>query len=419
MKGEYLDRIVDGVLEEYLGSFGAVLIEGAKWCGKTRTARERAASEVLLHDPRLRNQYLEMAGIAPEVLLSGDTPRLIDEWQTAPGIWDGVRFEVDRRGETGQFILTGSAQPAEGSVMHSGTGRIARLLMRPMSLFESGESDGSVSLRSLYAGEDISGESRLPLEGLARALVRGGWPAAVVSGGGNASIVADRYVRSIVRSDIPGTDDVDRDPGRMELVMRSVARNTATMAGMKALRKDMEREGEVSEKTIASYIRALKRAFVIEELPAWTPAIRSRINQRTASKHHFVDPSLAAAVLRASPQDLIWDLRTFGLLFESLCIRDLRVYSQATDGEVRHYHDGSGLEVDAIVRRHCGQWGAVEVRMNTADIDGAAANLIKLRDKIDTDEVRSPSFLMVLTSMGFAYRRGDGVYVVPIGCLRD
>ena len=419
MKGKYLSRTVDKELDDYLGSFGAVLIEGAKWCGKTRTAEEKAASKIFLHDPRLKEQYREMAGTAPEVLLSGETPRLIDEWQTIPEIWDGVRFEVDRREEKGQFILTGSSQPRKDSVMHTGTGRIARLLMRPMTLFESGDSDGSVSLGSLYEGGSVGGESKLTIERLAYVLVRGGWPASVTDESGNALLVADQYVKSIVNSDISSADGVDRDPDRAELIMRSIARNTSTMAGIRTIQKDMEKDGYSSEKTIVSYIKALKRIFVVEELPAWTPAIRSRINQRTASKHHFVDPSIAAAVLGVSPQDLVWDFRTFGLLFESLCIRDLRVYSQAMNGKVFHYHDSSGLEVDAIVSRYGGQWGAVEIKMGAKDIDRAAENLKKLRDKIDADEMRGPSFLMVLTSMGFAYRRGDGVYVVPIGCLRD
>ncbi|MCL2147787.1 MAG: DUF4143 domain-containing protein [Methanomassiliicoccaceae archaeon] len=419
MTGGYLARIIDRELDLYLKSFGAVLIEGAKWCGKTRTGEEKASSMVYFHDPRLKRQYQEMAEVAPEALLSGETPRLIDEWQTIPAIWDGIRYEVDRRGEMGQFILTGSSSPKKDSVMHTGTGRIARLLMRPMTLFESGDSNGSVSLGSLFRGEGIAGESGLTLERVAFVLVRGGWPASVVCEESDALLVADQYVKSIIKSDISGSDGVERDPYRTEQVIRSLARNTSTMAGLKTIQKDVASEVESSDKTIASYIKALKGIFVVEELPAWTPEIRSRIHQRASPKHHFVDPSIAAAALQVSPQDLIWDLKTFGLLFESLCIRDLRVYAQALKGKVMHYHDGSGLEVDAIVTRYGGQWGAVEIKMGTGEVEKAAQNLKKLRDKVDTDRMRGPSFLMVLTSMGFAYRREDGVYVVPIGCLKD
>jgi predicted AAA+ superfamily ATPase len=418
MKEKYLGRIVDKELDLYLKSFGAVLIEGAKWCGKTRTAKEKAASAIYFHDPSMREQYQEMVKISPGILLSGETPRLIDEWQKIPEIWDGVRFEVDQREEKGQFILTGSSKPKKKSTMHTGTGRIAKLLMRPMALFESGDSNGSVSLESLFKGEKISGESNLSIEKLAYLLVRGGWPASVTSEEDSALLIADQYVKRIIDSDISEADGVERDPVRMEQLMRSLARNTSTMARMKTIQTDMT-DISASDKTISSDIKALKKIYVVEELPAWAPEIRSRVHLRTTPKHHFVDPSLAAAVLQVSPQDLIWDLKTFGLLFESLCIRDLRVYSQAMNGMVRHYHDGNDLEVDAIVNKYGGQWGAIEIKMGTSNIDAAAQNLNKLKDKIDTEKMRGPSFLMVLTSTGFAYRREDGVYVVPIGCLKN
>jgi predicted AAA+ superfamily ATPase len=422
MEQEYLDRVVDRELDSSLASFGAVLIEGPKWCGKTWTAERRSASRIYLQDIRYREQYLETAKVAPDILLNGEAPRLIDEWQTIPILWDGVRFEVDQRRKKGQFILTGSAVPADNATMHTGTGRITRLLMRPMTLFESLESNGEVSLRSLLKGENIKGASSLTLERLAFALVRGGWPASVREEETIALRHAREYVKAIVNTDISRVDGVERNPVRVQKLMRSLARNISTPVKKKTILNDViwaGGEDAISDKTFTAYVNALRRLFVIETQPAWSPALRSRTALRTASKCHFVDPSLAAALLRTSPQGLMQDFKTFGLLFESLCVRDLRVYAQAMNGEVSYYRDGSGLEADAIIHLSDGRWGAVEVKMGAGDIEKAAENLKKLKDKIDSEEMGVPAFLMVLTPLGFAYRREDGVYVVPIGCLRD
>jgi len=420
VKKKYLDRIVDRELEANLEAFGAVLIEGPKWCGKTRTASEHAASAIYLKDTNKKKDYMKIADTTPSALLEGATPRLIDEWQTIQILWDGIRFEVDQREETGQFILTGSASPKRDSGMHTGTGRISRMLMRPMTLFESGESNGSVSLGTLFDGGIPAGTSPLTIEGLAFALVRGGWPASI---GVNESIALRRareYVKAVVNADISEADGVERNPERVRRLMRSLARNTSTMAKQTTIRDDIAAGGEtVSDDTVASYINALRRIFVIEDLPAWGPEVRSKTTQRTSAKRHFVDPSIAAASLHLSPQSLMNDLNTFGLLFESLCVRDLRVYAQALDGEVFHYHDRNDLEADAIVELYDGRWGAVEVKMGGNEIEGAAKNLLKLREKIDTESMGEPSFLMVVTAGEYAYRRRDGVCIVPIGCLRE
>jgi predicted AAA+ superfamily ATPase len=419
---EYLDRIVDKELDILLSAFGAVLIEGPKWCGKTWTAEKHSSSAIYLQNIKEKGKHLEAAKISPDLLLEGETPRLIDEWQTIPILWDGVRFEVDRRRQNGQFILTGSATPADNATMHTGTGRIARLLMRPMSLFESLESSGDVSLRTIFDGGNIEGTSSLTLEKLAFALIRGGWPVSVTKDGPIALRHAREYVKDVVNYDVSRVDGVEKNPKLVLRIMQSLARNTSTMAKKKTVMEDVRGNNgdhSITDKTYSTYVNALRRLFIIDNLPAWDPAIRSRVVLRASSKHHFVDPSIAAVLLRLSPQMLMQDFKTFGLLFESLCIRDLRIYTQPMEGEVFHYHDGSDLEVDAIIHLYDGRWGAVEVKMAWDDIEKAAENLKKLRDKIDHDTMREPSFLMVLTTGGYALRRKDGVYIVPIECLRD
>lgn len=411
---------MDKELDEALESSGAVFIKGPKWCGKTRTAEERAASALLMQDPDKTEEYRRIADSTPSLLLAGATPRLIDEWQIAPVLWNGVRFEVDRREDNGQFILTGSVTPKDDPTLHTGTGRITRLLMRTMTLFESLESNGEVSLEALFSGEtDVKGMSPLTINGLAFALARGGWPKSVGEKENVALRRAYEYVDAVTEIEVSTVDGVERDPARIRNLMRSLARNVSTMANMTTVRKDMEGDDVVSERTIISYMNALRRIHVIEDLPAWCPALRSKTAIRTSPKRHFVDPSIAVALLRMSPERLLNDFNTFGLLFESLCIRDLRVYAQAMDGAVSHYHDKSGLEADAIVHLKDGRWGAVEVKMGVKETEMAAENLIKLKNKIDTDRMRPPSFLMVLTAIEYAYRRKDGVYVVPIGCLKD
>jgi predicted AAA+ superfamily ATPase len=397
-----------------------VLIEGPKWCGKTSTAKRRSSSAIFLQDPDLAEGYLRAADTKPSLLLDGAVPRLIDEWQTAPVLWDAVRFAVDRRGVTGQFILTGSAVPSDGVTRHTGTGRLARMWLRPMSLYESGESTGTVSLKELFDGSDeVAGLSELSVEGLAFALSRGGWPATVR---GTTRKVALRrvfdYLDAVVNLDVSRVDGVTKNPAQVRALLRSLARHISTQASAATIRADLEvNDATLSDKTIAAYLNALRRIFVVEDLPAWNPALRSKTPLRTSQTRHFVDPSVAVAALRASPEALLGDFNTFGLLFESLCVRDLRVYAQAVDGEVFHYRDKSGLEADAVVQLNDGRWGAIEVKMGAKETDLAASHLLALRDRVDTDRLKAPSFLMVLTAAEVGYRRPDSILVVPIGCL--
>ncbi|MDR2952656.1 MAG: DUF4143 domain-containing protein [Treponema sp.] len=422
MKRKYLPRMADKALNTALEASGAVLIEGPKWCGKTRTAEEKAASALYMQDIDNTISYLKAAEVKPSLLLKGDTPRLIDEWQMAPVLWDAVRFTVDQRGETGQFILTGSAVPKDNAIQHTGTGRISRLLMRPMSLFESLESNGSISLKALFDGTAGGADCRssLTIEGLAFALVRGGWPASVGQKASAALQQARDYVDAVINIDVARVDDVEKSPSRIRALMRSLARNVSATASISTIHNDIAANEEtISEKTISSYINTLRRIFVIEDLPAWNPAMRSKTALRSAPKRHFVDPSISAAVLRANSDSLLQDFNTFGLLFESLCIRDLRVYAQSIDGEVFHYRDKSGLEADAIIHLKDGRWGAVEVKMGVKETEKAAKNLKILREKINLDKMKEPSFLMVLTAGEYGYQQDDGVFIIPIGCLRN
>ena len=408
------------MLDAYLEASGAILIEGPKWCGKTWTAKEKAKSALFMQDPDQKGTYLKAADTKPSLLLRGETPRLLDEWQEAPVLWDAVRFAVDQRGDVGQFILTGSAVPKDNAVQHTGAGRISRMLMRTMTLYESLESTGDISLKALFDGTaDGDGMSTLSIERLAFILTRGGWPASI----GDKEHVALRrvsdYVEAVINTDISRVDGVEKSPARVRALMRSLARNVSTMANFSTIRNDIAGdEDTISEKTIASYINALRRIYVIEDLPAWSPAMRSKTAIRTSPKRHFVDPSIAATVLRAKSDSLLTDFNTFGLLFESLCIRDLRVYAQAMDGEVSHFRDKNGLEADAVVHLKDGRWGAVEVKIGAKEIEAAVENRKTLRGKVNTDKMKEPSFLMVLTGAEPAYRRNDGVYIVPIGCLK-
>ncbi|MBM6998874.1 ATP-binding protein [bacterium] len=419
---KYLPRIYDGVLADRLAAKGAVLVEGPKWCGKTTTAEQVAGSVVYMQDPGSRAQNQQLARIAPDVLLAGATPRLIDEWQVVPELWDAVRYEVDRRDEFGQFILTGSAVPADLSqVEHTGTGRIARMRMRPMALAESGDSSGEVSLGALFDGE------RLPVTRhagdigeLAFLTCRGGWPKAIGQHERVALRQALDYVDAVTEVDISRVDGVNRSSQHARALLRSYARMVSSQGTYESMRRDMVQAGAgVSETTFAGYVEALRKLFVIDDLPAWNPNLRSRTAIRTSPTRHFVDPSLATASLGASPAELLDDLNTFGLVFEDLCVRDLRVYAEALDGEVLHFRDKSGLECDAVVRLRNGRYGLVEVKLGgDALIDEGAKSLLKLRDSIDTERMRAPSFLMVLTGTGeYSYPREDGVLVVPVRTL--
>lgn len=416
----YISRISDKLLERLLDSAGAVLVEGPKWCGKTQSSLQAANSVVYMQDPDEGPGYLAMADTKPSLLLEGESPLLLDEWQMAPVIWDAVRFAVDKRRLTGQFILTGSATPGDNITAHSGTGRIARMQMRPMSLYESNESNGKVSLSDLFEGKkDISARSALTIELIAHAICRGGWPAAVTSGN-QSSQLAINYVEAVISLDVQRADGVEKDPEKVRVLLQSLARNISTLATARTIMQDMRaNETSITDKTINSYLNALRRIFVIEDLPAWQPSLRSKTAIRTSHKRQFVDPSIATAVMRTNAKGILRDFETFGFLFESMCTRDLRVYAQANDGSIFHYRDKSELESDLIIKLNDGRWAAVEVKLGNKQIEEAAANLIKLSQKVDTVKMNPPSFLMVLTGGQVAYRRDDGVLVVPIGCLKD
>ena len=423
MENKYLKRIADRVLQDRLAASGAVLIEGPKWCGKTRTALENSKSHLFMQDPDKAISYLKAADTKPSLLLKGDTPRLLDEWQTAPVLWDAVRFIVDQRGKSGQFILTGSAVPKDNVVQHTGTGRISRLLMRPMSLYESMESNGSVSLKALFDGEtEIDNFSTLTIEQITFAIVRGGWPASIGKSEKIALRHAIDYVEAIINTDVSRVDGIEKNPVRVRALLRSLSRNISTLATIRTIHDDIamgDTDESISEKTISQYLRALDRIFVTENLPAWNPVLRSKTAIRTSPKRQFVDPSIAAAVLRLTPSRLLEDFNYFGFLFESLCDRDLRIYAEAIDGQVFHYRDASGLEADAVIALNDGRWAAVEVKLGSKEIEDAAVHLLELKNKVNTEKMREPSFLMILTGSEIAYRREDGVYVVPLGCLKE
>lgn len=412
----YLSRTADTELEERLRSSGAVLIEGPKACGKTETARQQARSEVLLDVDR---KAREAAEIDPLLILAGDTPRLIDEWQVEPAIWNQVRREVDNRDTPGQFILAGSAQPSDDATRHTGAGRISRLRMRPMSLYEVGTSSGEVSLGRLLGGEKAEAvDPGLELHGVAEALCRGGWPGFRRLEVDSALRRVRDYLDEVVRADLKTVGPSHR-PQKVMRLLQSLARNLATDVAARMLARDASEPGDsLTSATAAEYLEALSRLFVVEEQPAWRPHLRSSYALRKAPKRHFVDPSLAVAALRASPQTLIDDLNTFGLFFESMVVRDLRIYAQPLDARVEHYRDSNGLEIDAIVQGQDGRWGAFEIKLGGATaIEEAATALQKFARQVDTDRSGEPSVLAVVTASGYSYRREDGIQVVSIGAL--
>ncbi len=425
---KYKNRVADKLLERKLKSAGAVLIEGPKWCGKTTTAEKMAQSILYMDEPENKVQNIKMAGIKPSVLLSGNKPRLIDEWQLAPTLWDSIRFSIDHGDGEGSFILTGSSIPADLSkAEHSGTGRFARIRMRPMSLFESGESNGEVSLRTLFdetEANPLASVNELDIGDLAYLVCRGGWPRAVLHKDRKVALdQARNYYDSVVKNEISRADGINRNEQRVRLLMRSYARNQGTQVSNAALKKDMfaNDSSTLDEDTVHSYINALKNIFVIEDLPAWMPNLKTKTVIRTSDTRYFIDPSIAASALGIYPKDLINDLNTFGLMFEAMCIRDLRVYADALGGQLYHYRDKSGLECDAVLHLNNGNYGLIEIKIggDTA-IEHGAETLKVLANTIDTTRMHAPSFLMVLTgTSNYAYKRQDGVYVVPIGCLKD
>ena len=414
---EYLPRIVGRNVDAALQRRGAVLIEGCRGCGKTWTARRFARSEARLDDERM----LLLAASDPDAVLGGPTPRLLDEWQNAPGLWNRVRRECDDRAGPGQFILTGSASPHDDITRHTGAGRISRVLMRPMSLNEMGRSSGAVSLCRLFEGEAVSvlPRSDLGLRDLATLICVGGWPASLNLDAAKGRLAVGDYLSELARADIPAASGVQHRPGSVRRLLRSIARHVATEAKATTLAADAGGDGRLGRSTVAAYLDALERVFVVEDQPAWSARLRSRATLRRAPKRHFIDPSLAAFMLRASPERLMADHETFGLLFESLVVRDLRIYSQPDRGEVFHYRDDTGLEADAIVERDDGAWMAVEVKLSPAAgvVDKAAKSLLRLRNKMARPQLEDMAALMVVTSTGPAYRRPDGVQVVPITAL--
>lgn len=422
---KYKHRIADRILERKVLGKGAVLIEGPKWCGKTTTAKQLSKSILDLGDSSVLMQSSQLIEISPKALLEGKTPRLIDEWQALPTIWDCIRSEVDRRGEPSQFILTGSSVlPEAEETIHSGTGRFAYIKMRTMSLYESGESTGSISLSDLFEGKSFEVlQNEMDIDELAYLICRGGWPWATLIPKEVALDQAFDYVDSVVQKDIQRVDKIKRSPDRARLLLRSYARNISQQISYATIRKDMlaNDASTLDEDTVADYVKALKKLFVIEDLAAWNPNIRSKAAIRTSDTRHFVDPSIGTAALRLGPKDLINDLQSFGLFFEDLVVRDLRVYAEALDGELYHYRDSSGLECDTVLHRRNGSYALLEVKIGGENrINEGAANLLALANNIDTNKMSAPSFMAVIIGVGkYAYQRKDGVYVISIGCLKD
>ena len=426
LRMKYRQRIADLLLRDKLDAMGAVLIEGPKACGKTTTAEQQAKSVIYIGDPSKQAQYKQMAQTNISFLLEGETPRLIDEWQEIPQFWDAIRFEVDHRGEDGQFMLTGSAVPADTThIHHTGTGRFGWLTMRPMSLWESGESTGEISLSDMFhAPEKIGTANKLTLPSLAFIICRGGWPQAMQKKTEKAALLqAIEYYKAIINSDISRVDNVKRDAERAKRIMRSYARHQGTQTSIATILADIavNETEDISDETIGAYLSALRKIFVIEDMPAWNPNLRSKTAVRTSDTRYYVDPSIGVAALGLGPNDLINDLNTFGLFFETMCIRDLRVYADALDGTVYHYRDKNGLECDAVIHLRNGSYGLIEIKLGGEKlIEDGAKTLTALSNIIDTSRMKAPSFRMVLTGIGdFAYQRTDGVYVIPIGCLKN
>lgn len=427
---EYIKRICDDELELKLEAFGAIHVVGPKWCGKTTTAKQFAKSYIEMQDPDKRDMYIQTAKIMPSNLLEGENPRLIDEWQIAPNLWDAVRVSVDRRGEDGLYILTGSNSIDKTEIMHTGTGRIDTLVMYPMSLYESGESNGKISLKSLFNNPDCLLDgcmSNLTINELIFAACRGGWPSSLYKKSDKAKLlVARSYFDSLCREDISNVDGVKRVETTTRLLLRSYARNISTMVSNKTIIKDVNANAELSDTTFYDYVKVLKKLYLIQDVEAWCPAIRSKSAIQATDKREFVDPSLVVAALGLEPQYFNLDLKTFGFIFETLCIRDLKIYSAALGGRVSYYHDRYGLEADCVLHLRDGRYALIEFKLGSADIDDGAKHLIELEnlikaynEKESQCKLRLPSLKIVITGTQYGYKREDGVYVVPIGCLKD
>ena len=426
----YMPRIIDSKIEEYLKTFGAVCVEGPKWCGKTWTSSYHSKSEIFIGDPAGNFQNRKLAEMSPALVLGGEKPRLIDEWQEVPPLWDAVRHIVDQRGKKGQFILTGSNSIDKSLIMHSGTGRIDTLQMYPMSLFESGESNGTISLSSLFEEKDLpTGEcvSNLSIDNLVFAACRGGWPSSLNKKTDKAKLmVAGSYFDSLCRNDINDVDNTKRDEQGTRLLLRSYARNISTLASNRTILKDINANYPLGETSFYDYLKALQKLYVIRDVEAWCPSIRSKTAIQSSNKKEFTDPSIAVAALGVNPAYFNIDLKAFGFIFETLCIRDLRVYSSAMGGNVSYYHDRYGLEADAVLHLRDGRYALIEIKLGSNEIEMGASHLNKIEKLImeyntkeDQVPLRLPDLKIVLTGTPFGYKREDGVFVIPIGCLKD
>lgn len=424
MKNEkYMPRLIDKKIDEYLSAFGALCIEGAKWCGKTCSSAYHSNSEILIGDPDNNFQNRKLAEMSPSIVLEGEVPRLIDEWQEVPPLWDAVRFEVDKRSSKGQFILTGSATPNHKGIMHSGAGRIARLRMRPMSLYESSDSSGLVSLKDMINGKFIprmTGE--VNLRKLMQLIVRGGWPGNLDTPESHAHLLPTQYIDAVVEDDIFRLDGVKRDSRKLRLLLRSLARNESTTVTNKTLKKDIKEidDNDINIDTVSEYLDIFKRLFITDNLPPFSSNIRSSVRLKQSEKRHFADPSLACALLGANAERLIGDLETAGFMFEALCERDLRIYAEANGLNVFHYQDYKDKEIDTVLEAPDGEWYAFEIKLGANQIDEAANNLIEISRSIEADNGRPPKLLCVICGLSnAAYQREDGVFVVPITALRN
>lgn len=417
---EYLPRIIDKEIDKLMEIMGAVLIEGCKWCGKSTTGRYHSKSYIEFQNPDRKRDYEEILNTRPSMFLKGEKPRMFDEWQIYPVVWDSIRTDVDHTGLTGQYILTGSARPSEGATMHTGTGRISRITMRPMSLYESGESDGSVSFADIFNGKDIFGISKLSLEDIASSIVRGGWPASIKIKNDSKYEIANQYLKALVHEEVVNADGVERNSEKMTILLASLARNISSQVNISTIESDVKNsfDTDISRPTLSDYLLTLKKLYVLEDVNATNLNFRSKYAIRTKPKKYFVDPSIATAVLEMKPDDLMNDLYTFGLLFENLCIRDLKIYTQ-NYGNISFYRDEKDFEIDAILRTSSGKWGAIEIKLGAGRIPEAVENLKKFKENVDTKKCGEPAFLMVLTGAEYSYKRDDGIYVVSIGTLRD
>ena len=418
---KYLPRIVDKMLQNKLEYMGAVLIEGCKWCGKSTTAKQFAKSYIEFQDPDKKMQYDKTNQTKPSLFLEGEKPRLFDEWQMYPVLWDSIRMDIDHTGLKGQYILTGSARQEEDSVMHTGTGRITKLLMRPMSLYESLESNGSVSLNDIINGKDISGISKIDFDGLINAMIRGGWPESLNIDGENKYKIAKDYVQSLLNEEIKTVDGTIRNTSKMRAVLKSISRNISTNVSKSTILEDVKTEfaSEVSRPTLDDYLNTLEKLYILEYIPATNLNLRSKTPLRVSPKLELVDPSLVIATLNLKREDLINDLNFTGFIFENMCMRDLKIYADATDARLSYYRDKNNFEVDCILETTDGKWGAIEIKLGAGEIPDAVSNLTKFKENVDTDKYKEPSFLMVLTGADYSYKRDDGIYVVSIGTLKD